>query len=266
MFFDFKTDDEIRIIYEGTSGHTRSLKIFVDKKASTLIPVDKQLPGPPQPPLTFQWRKGAKLNTLRPIFTKEGIRIEGHPEPVNASFFAANVTIPPVEAAVRLGKLIKQGRDGAVQQAMCDLFPVIGELLVLPYAGESMVYAKTKGKRKTMPLGLVSMGINRVLAYFVSIFENAQNAVLIDEIDSGMYHGIMGDFWQVLIRFCRENETQLFASSHSLEALKSLLPAMKTKEKDFCLLQATNKDDLCGMRYVQGADFEAALEEGVEVR
>jgi predicted ATPase len=266
MFFNFDTEEEIRIIYEGTSGHTRSMKVFVDKNAPTLIPVDQQLPGPPQPPLTFQWRKGSKVSTLRPVFAKDGIRVIGNPEPVNASFFAANASIPPFEAAGRLGKLIKKGKDAAVQKAMSDLFPIIDELLVLPYAGEPMVHARTRGGRTSMPLGLVSMGINRVLSYFVSIFENSHNAVLIDEIESGIHHNAMPGLWEALIGFCRENDTQLFASSHSLEALKSLLPMMESKERDFCLLQTGNQNGRSAMRYVQGADFEAALEEGVEVR
>lgn len=266
MFFDFDTNEDIRIIYEGTSGHTRSVKIFVDKKAPTLIPLEEQLPGTSQQPLTFQWRKGAKVNTLRPVFTKEGIRVMGTPEPVSASFFAATSIISPPEVAARFGKLIKQGKDATVQAAMHDLFPIIDELLILAYAGEPMVYAKTRGRRGSMPLGLVSMGINRALAYFVSIFENSKNAVLIDEIESGIHYKAMAGLWQALVKFCRANETQLFASSHSIEALKSLLPVIKGKEKDFCLLQAQNKNGDCGVRYVQGIDFEAALEEGVEVR
>lgn len=268
LFHHLNIEKEIAISYKGTSHHTRELKIFVDKKRPILIPVKDRMPGAPQLPLTFRWKKGAKLVSVRPVFTKEGVVLHGTIDPVSASFFAAGATVSAPEAANRFGNLIKVGEETSVKDAMRELFPIIEDLEVLPYAGEPMVYAKLVGQKEKIPLGLVSLGINRALAYFVGVFEHANNAILIDEIEGGLHYSTMPSFWNVLFKLCAKNKTQLFTSSHSLEALKSLLPAMKKHGDDqFCLLKNTRlKDGSCSIRQVDGDSLKAALEQGMEVR
>ncbi len=268
LFHHLNLEKEIAISYRGTSQHTRELKIFVDKKKPILIPVKDRIPGGPQLPLTFRWKKGSKLVSVRPVFTKEGIVLHGTIDPVSASFFAAGATVSAPEAANRFGNLIKIGEEKTVKEAMRELFPIVEDLEVLPYAGESMVYAKLIGQKEKIPLGLVSLGVNRVLAYFVAVFEHANNAIMIDEIEGGLHYSTMPRFWNVLFKLCSQNKTQLFTSSHSLEALKSLLPAMKKHGDDqFCLIRNTRlKDGSCALRQVEGEYLESALKEGLELR
>jgi len=52
---------------------------------------------------------------------------------------------------------------------------------------------------------------------------NAPILLCIDEIDNGLYHDKQDLFWEQIIKLCEEKNIQLFATTHSYEALQSIL-------------------------------------------
>ena len=73
--------------------------------------------------------------------------------------------------------------------------------------------------------------------------------------------------WKVITEASLRQGTQIFASTHSEEALRSLLPVIKKNESDFRLIMMSRDDEgRSHVRVIRGGDLEAALEERVEVR
>jgi AAA15 family ATPase/GTPase len=52
---------------------------------------------------------------------------------------------------------------------------------------------------------------------------NAPILLCIDEIDNGLYYDKQDLFWEQIIKLCEEKNIQLFATTHSYEALQSIL-------------------------------------------
>lgn len=260
----------VNISYVGTPGLTRSVRIFYDTKAPMIIPLEQQLRDvETAPPLAIQWKAKNQTRTLHVILTRDGLQTVGGPsEPVSSSFFSAAVPINPVESANRFHKLSVNGNEQGVVDAMRGMFPDIADLSLGSYANSPMVYANIKGLKSKMPLGIVSAGINKLLAIFVAIFENTGRVVLVDEIENGLYYEIMPKAWDHLFRFCEANRTQLFVSTHSFECLKGLLPVLQSNENEdkFSLLQTRYENGTCAIRQLEGKYLEAALEGDVEVR
>lgn len=53
--------------------------------------------------------------------------------------------------------------------------------------------------------------------------KNVPTLLCIDEIDNGLYHDKQDIFWEQLLKLCEEKNIQLFATTHSYEALQSIL-------------------------------------------
>ena len=53
--------------------------------------------------------------------------------------------------------------------------------------------------------------------------KNVPTLLCIDEIDNGLYYDKQDIFWEQLLKLCEEKNIQLFATTHSYEALQSIL-------------------------------------------
>lgn len=74
----------------------------------------------------------------------------------------------------------------------------------------------------TVPLYIFGDGLKRVLT-LASYLVTAQNGVLlIDEIDTSIHFSVLTSVFEWLVEACRKFNVQVFATTHSLEALKVL--------------------------------------------
>ena len=66
--------------------------------------------------------------------------------------------------------------------------------------------------------------------------KNVPTLLCIDEIDNGLYYDKQDIFWEQLLKLCEEKNIQLFATTHSYEALQSILECgtkLYTKKGEF---------------------------------
>jgi AAA15 family ATPase/GTPase len=268
LFYQFDRNRTIYISFKGSEDVTRTLKISFNAESTFVIPVGERPTDIPEIyPITFEWRKGPDvLGRSRPVLTAEGLRIKGTAFPIAGAFYSNATPINAMETAQHFSDLSKRNKQQPIVNAIREMFPFIENLSVETEAGLGMVYAYAPTLPQKVPIGLISSGINRLLAYLLAIASQSEGVVLIDEIENGFYYDTMPIIWSQLLKFCEEYETQLFASTHSREALKYLLPAMEGNEDKFSLLRTEKENGQCIVRQISGKDLEAALEEGVEVR
>jgi len=78
-----------------------------------------------------------------------------------------------------------------------------------------------------IPLDSMGEGFKRFLDIIITLELMNQNTkpqiICIDEIDNGLYHDKQDLFWSQIINLCEEYNIQLFATTHSYEALQSIL-------------------------------------------
>jgi AAA15 family ATPase/GTPase len=51
---------------------------------------------------------------------------------------------------------------------------------------------------------------------------NAHKIILIDEIENGIHHSKLNDFWKVIIEIIEKENIQLFVTSHDVETIEAL--------------------------------------------
>ena len=262
LFFRFDTSAVASIDMSGSP--SRSLSIALEERATISVPVKG---ADVLAPVVFTW-KDAKDKPLKsvPRFTeKEGLLL-----PIVAVGIQGAM-LGPVSArelARLFSDLDKRNMAKPVVEALRTQFPEIETVSVqIEEAVGQLLYAQIRSMPAKIPLPFVSAGINRLFAMLLNIETYPRGAVFIDEVENGIYFRRLPEMWRSLDEASRRQGTQLFVSTHSQETLNSLLSIIKGHESDFRLIRITRDDDgRSRIRVVKGIDFEAALEERVEVR
>lgn len=85
-----------------------------------------------------------------------------------------------------------------------------------------------------LPISTYGDGLKKVV-YLSSVIINARDGILlIDEIETAIHHGALEEVFKWFIDACNRYNVQLFATTHSLEALDALLEsAMKYKGSNY---------------------------------
>jgi predicted ATP-dependent endonuclease of OLD family len=86
--------------------------------------------------------------------------------------------------------------------------------------GEPTLYLRRKGEKR-LPLSLFGDAINRVAEIILKLVNSEYKILLVDEIENGIHHTSQREFWRVLFRLAVELDTQIFATTHSLEMLQA---------------------------------------------
>ena len=123
----------------------------------------------------------------------------------------------------RTGKLsILQNTLKHFEQELSDL------RLSQPY-GELLICGRMNGY--LIPLKLMGEGVNRASHILLTMISNEESLLLIDEIENGIHFSVQKDFWKAIGRAAREEDIQVFATTHSLEMIRAAYEAFSEENK-----------------------------------
>ncbi|MEP6518930.1 AAA family ATPase [Microcoleus vaginatus] len=144
----------------------------------------------------------------------------------NTSFTVYEIPIVPPFIRIPGRKLIESfdqarldDKDSEVLKAFQIIDPTI-ESVESFSIGEPTLYLRRKGEKR-LPLSLFGDAMNRVAYIILKLVNNKHKILLIDEIENGIHHTSQRNFWRVLFRLAVELDTQIFATTHSLEMLQA---------------------------------------------
>jgi AAA15 family ATPase/GTPase len=118
--------------------------------------------------------------------------------------------------------------------------------------GEPTLYLKRKGEKR-LPLSLFGDAMNRVADIILKLLNNEHKILLIDEIENGIHYTNQRNFWRFLFRLAVELDTQIFATTHSLEMLEAfayvgLEPNQECSSAYFELARKLKTNQIIGIR------------------
>lgn|GEM_PF-2998072 len=79
------------------------------------------------------------------------------------------------------------------------------------------------GLPSLLPITLMGQGIEKILAIITTISNLENGFVLIDEFENGLHHTSMEQLWSILFKLCKEQNIQLFVTTHSYECIESFI-------------------------------------------
>ncbi|MBD2130558.1 AAA family ATPase [Microcoleus sp. ZQ-A2] len=117
------------------------------------------------------------------------------------------------------------------------------EILLAPDSISSRFNAYIHHKKFGLaPLSIFGDGVRRLLHIALKLASVQGGILLIDELEVTIHTEALQDSYKWLIRWCKELDVQLFATTHSLEAVDSLLEVTES-ELDLVLHRLEPKED-----------------------
>jgi AAA15 family ATPase/GTPase len=161
--------------------------------------------------------------------------------------------------------IVFQGKKNEVLNSIRILDPCI-ENVESFYLGSPSLYLTRKGENR-LPISLFGDAINRLVQIIMKLKESS--ILLIDEIENGIHYTNQREFWKTLFRLAIELDSQIFATTHSLEMIQAFadvgLEYYPEQGAYFELARSPRTDKIIGIKR-QLSTLEYALKHGNEVR
>jgi ABC-type transporter Mla maintaining outer membrane lipid asymmetry ATPase subunit MlaF len=156
---------------------------------------------------------------------------------------ASNQTYSSIDNADRFSELSRSKRKDDFIALFKSQYPWIEDLSIEVVAGGAAIYASVAGMADKIPITSVSGGINRMITLLLMIASRQRSVVLLDEVENGLFHTHHKAFWQALLKFARQYESQLFITTHSEEWLEAFALVADDNIDDVSLwrMERTNK-------------------------
>jgi hypothetical protein len=117
-----------------------------------------------------------------------------------------------------------------------------------------------------VPLRSFGDGMNRVFAIVLSLVSSKNGFLFIDEFENGMHHTIQLDLWRIIFRLSASLNVQVFATTHSWDAVESFQQAAAEEPSAGLLFRLTRKGDTLFVTKFSEDELAIVTRENIEVR
>ncbi len=185
-------------------------------------------------------------------------------ERVRACFLAGTHPGLPDENARKYGELDRVNKTEEILNGLRVLEPELRSLSLIPMGGKPIIYGDT-GMGAKIPLALMGQGMARLASILLAISE--VNIVLIDELENGFHHSVLPRIWKAITSYAQANETQIIATTHSLELTSSAVKGIPENFRDdFRYMRIEREKDEFKTKNYNFEDLKMALSAELEIR
>lgn len=166
----------------------------------------------------------------------------------------------------RYSNLVRVGRDHDLLLALQVIEPRLQGLVVLTDGGVPRLWVELRGGT-LLPIENMGDGVGRELLILTTIAASRDGVVLIDEVENGIHHVALRQFWSSIAAFADTVNCQVFATTHSRECIEAAFEEFtESQSASFVLQRLYRKGDSIRAEAYEGEKLSAALETGFEVR
>lgn len=161
--------------------------------------------------------------------------------------------------------LSQQNREKEVIKIVSEYFPIIKSLSILsPPMQPEAIWADLGTKK--LPVSSVSSGLHRFISILLGMVSTNNGVVVIDELENGLYYRLYPKIWKLILELAEQNNNQVFVSTHSLECLQALAPALKRTPDQACMLRVVQSHGDSVVQKISDNGLMAALTGNTELR
>ncbi|MEW6664577.1 MAG: AAA family ATPase [Thermodesulfobacteriota bacterium] len=283
LFWQFREAEPIRFVGTDSLGKKRVLSITVTPSASALpqdVPsgMGVEFARDLGRDLVLEYRdERGTITKVRgvPEVVRRGslveYRLRAEPpvgkSPVPGIFLNSWRQGPSEEEVQRFSELRIRNQDEIVLDVLRYMEPRLERLEILSPQGTSMIHGHLKGYDEPVPLSLLGDGVRRVASLVLAIGWARGGILLVDEIENGIHHSVMKPLWEAIGRAAEMFETQVIATTHSLECISAALEAFTLRRSfDLALHRIDRTDGTVRAIGYDRESLEGALSIPLEVR
>ena len=120
--------------------------------------------------------------------------------------------------------------------------------------------------QRPVPLRSYGDGLNRLFGIVLSLVNAKGGFLLIDEFENGMHHTVQLDVWRGIFRLSKLLNVQVFATSHSWDAVESFQSAAAEVPEEGLLIRLSRKAESDISTPFRENELAVATREHIEVR
>jgi hypothetical protein len=181
-------------------------------------------------------------------------------------------TISPFAHRVRqlqvskLSEATLTGRKFSIIEVVRLIDPDVEDLEILSRTGiRPTLYVRHKRTGFT-PLSALGDGVRRVMTIALNLGSVQHGALLVDEIETAIHKDALTAVFQWLVRACKYFEVQLFATTHSLEAIDALLTAQIDDPEELVVFHLPESEEGTIKRFEGDVLDNLRFERGLDIR
>lgn len=129
------------------------------------------------------------------------------------------------ETINRFSEQVARGRKDDLKQTLGVVLPLLADVEVITNRSGQPFILATTARSERLPLQALGGGMTRSFRLFVSFHEVQGGLVVVDEIENGLHHLVMPEFWRRIRVMSGAFDVQLFATTHSRECVLAALDA-----------------------------------------
>jgi len=130
----------------------------------------------------------------------------------------SRISISNLDRAKWFSDLLKKKKINNIIKSLKFIEPRLTSLSLGMFWSEQVIYADID-EPQLIPLQVMGDGIVRLLDILLAINQAKFGFVLIDEIENGFHYSIQESVWKAISHAAIENDSQVFATTHSLECV-----------------------------------------------
>ncbi|MBL8229440.1 MAG: AAA family ATPase [Bryobacterales bacterium] len=126
--------------------------------------------------------------------------------------------------------------------------------------------ARLEGRDTPVPMRLLGDGVNRLFGLALALVYSKNGVLLIDEIENGLHHSVQEEVWRFLVKNAQEMNVQIFATTHSSDALFAFQRATEDKPDLATLIRLAVRKGKVLVGQFGAEELKFAVEQEFEVR
>ena len=144
--------------------------------------------------------------------------------------------------AQRMGDARRVKKGDRVLNALKIIEPRLQSVEDNSFAGSPIILCDI-GQPELVPLSVMGGGMTQILSIILNLIASEGGVALFDEVENGIHHLVQSDVWAAIDKAAQESNTQVFATTHSLECVKAANKAYKETDTDRLRLHRLEKKD-----------------------
>ena len=174
-------------------------------------------------------------------------------------------TISNMERAKWFSDLQKKKQIDGIIKSLKFIDDRLDSLFLGILRSEQVIYADI-GEPQLIPLQIMGDGILRLLDILLAINQAENGFVLIDEVENGLHYSIQESIWRVISEASVKNNTQVFATTHSLECVVYAHEALNNNSGHFMVHRIDRVNNNLRTTSFDRDMLGAAIENRFEIR
>lgn len=129
-----------------------------------------------------------------------------------------------------------------------------------------MAIVRSDNFERPVPLRSFGDGLNRLFGIVLSLVNAKDGFLLIDEFENGMHYTVQLATWRAIFRLAKSLDVQVFATSHSWDAIEAFQKAAAESPEDGVLVRLSRRDDKIIPTLFREDELAVATRDHIEVR